>query len=365
MCPRQADGQMTIHWDVGAAYDFFLSLTVLKQPKVFEVRSTWASGMRARLESSDRESLDAGTLSFGTPGKWIHSLPQPKTVENVLTALAQVPAGSRLALLSGCPSSEGAQTADQKLLVSISKAGMWSEDDVAALKGLKASGRKERQSALSTQDATTILGTWADAEAFGDRYLRALRNYYDVFFREEERRIEPKLVQALERAQERSSKLTSVELIEEISQGIRYESTSKFGELTLVPSFWVSPLVQIHPIGAGHQLWLFGARPVEDSLVPGEPVPDALRVALKALADPTRLRILRYVHCEPLTVADLAKRLRLRMPTVIHHLQALRLAGLVYIHVESKLEGSRRRFGARTEGLEGTLESLRTFLGTD
>ena len=70
------------------------------------------------------------------------------------------------------------------------------------------------------------------------------------------------------------------------------------------------------------------------SLVPGELVPDALYQPLKALADPTRLRILRYLSDEPLTPAALARRLRLRSPTVIHHLDALRLARLVILTLE-------------------------------
>ena len=78
-------------------------------------------------------------------------------------------------------------------------------------------------------------------------------------------------------------------------------------------------------------LFVYGARPADMSLVPGELVPDALYQALKALADPTRLRILRYLSDEPLAPAQLARRLRLRPPTVIHHLDALRLARLVIV----------------------------------
>ncbi|NJN55024.1 MAG: ArsR family transcriptional regulator, partial [Anaerolineae bacterium] len=42
-------------------------------------------------------------------------------------------------------------------------------------------------------------------------------------------------------------------------------------------------------------------------------------------------RILKYLSEEPLTPAELARRLRLRPPTVIHHLDALRLARLVHV----------------------------------
>ena len=216
----------------------------------------------------------------------------------------------------------------------------------------------------SREDLKIILTWWADAEKHGEKYLHALRHYYEVFFKEEEQRIIPKLTSALEHTKQRSKQISSIELIEEVSHGIRYEGMPDIKKITLIPSYWISPFVMIANTDKQHQLFTFGARPAEDSLVPGESIPDALRVSLKALADPTRLRILRYLHQEPLTMAELTKRLRLRMPTVIHHLSALRLAGLVLIHVEA---GDKRRqsFSARTEGLDATLQSLKAFLESD
>lgn len=105
-------------------------------------------------------------------------------------------------------------------------------------------------------------------------------------------------------------------------------------------------------------LFLFGARPTDESLIPGELVPDALYQALKALADPTRLRILRYLSNEPLTPAELARRLRLRSPTVIHHLDALRLARLVIVTLEH--EG--KRYTIRPEAMESMCDLLNQFL---
>jgi DNA-binding transcriptional ArsR family regulator len=92
--------------------------------------------------------------------------------------------------------------------------------------------------------------------------------------------------------------------------------------------------------------------------VPCEVVPDALFRALKALADPTRLRILRYLAAEPLSPAQLSRRLRLRAPTVIHHLHTLRLAGLVYL----SFEAGDRRYAARIQAVATTFDALHRFL---
>jgi DNA-binding transcriptional ArsR family regulator len=103
----------------------------------------------------------------------------------------------------------------------------------------------------------------------------------------------------------------------------------------------------------------FGGRSPGASLVPGDEVPDALLQALKAMADPTRLRILRYLSVQPMTPTELSHRLRLRAPTVIHHLHSLRLAGLVHLTVES---GGEKRYEARQEMVGATFENIREFL---
>jgi DNA-binding transcriptional ArsR family regulator len=105
---------------------------------------------------------------------------------------------------------------------------------------------------------------------------------------------------------------------------------------------------------------LFGARPADASLVPGEAIPESLLRVLKALSDPTRLRILHDLSQESLTPAELTRRLRLRAPTVTHHLKVLRLAGLVQMTLS---EGKRtKRYAARSEAVAAFCASLQTFL---
>jgi len=108
------------------------------------------------------------------------------------------------------------------------------------------------------------------------------------------------------------------------------------------------------------KLFLFGARPADASLVPGEVVPDALLRVLKALSDPTRLRIMHYLANEMLSPADLARRLRLRAPTVTHHLKTLRLAGLVRVMLGEGKEA--KQYAARLEAVAAACDSLKSFL---
>ena len=116
-------------------------------------------------------------------------------------------------------------------------------------------------------------------------------------------------------------------------------------------------------VSVEREILLFGARPPDASLVPGEVVPDALLRTLKALSDPSRLRILHYLAREPLTPTQLARRLRLRSPTVIHHLRTLRLAGLVQLTLgEDKQE---RPYATRPGAVRAAYDSLQGFLGND
>ena len=45
-------------WDVGTAYDLFMSQSVLHEPAKYGLRGAWAKGVRARLSAEDREVLE-------------------------------------------------------------------------------------------------------------------------------------------------------------------------------------------------------------------------------------------------------------------------------------------------------------------
>jgi DNA-binding transcriptional ArsR family regulator len=70
---------------------------------------------------------------------------------------------------------------------------------------------------------------------------------------------------------------------------------------------------------------------------------DKLSLALRAVADPTRRKILRLLHPstprktgvpEGWTASDVEQRIKLAQPTISHHMKILRNAGLVEAHKE-------------------------------
>ena len=158
-----------------------------------------------------------------------------------------------------------------------------------------------------------------------------MESYYQAFFEEEEKRIAPVLWEGLAEAQDLAKRMPLTDLLAELSQGVHFEQHLDIQEIVLIPGYWNTPLVLFPEIAEGQMAFMFGVRPTDMSLMPGEPVPDTLLRGLKALADPTRLRILHYLEIESLTPAQLSRKLRLRAPTVTHHLTALRMAGLVHV----------------------------------
>jgi DNA-binding transcriptional ArsR family regulator len=348
-----------VEWDWGTAYDLFMSLVVLHKPAEFGVRGAWAAGVRARLSAEDRETLERSHLLWAVPFHWLHTLPEPKDAAAALWALGQVPASERVRLLASSPESREDTT---ELLEAVAAQGAWSQSDLRALQAAYQASHKhgEGKKAPSVEKVATTLDLWAGAEEYGEQYLEALRSYQEVFFAEEERRIRPALKAALARGQELAGRLPLLDLLEELTQGVRLDTPPEGDILTLVPSYWSTPLVLMGMNGKDRPVWLFGARPPDASLVPGEVVPETLLRTLKALSDPTRLRILRDLCQQSLTPAQIARRLRLRAPTVTHHLKILRLAGLVQMTLVD--EKQPRSYAARQEAVSAACDSLKSFL---
>jgi DNA-binding transcriptional ArsR family regulator len=340
-------------WKHGTAYDLFVSLHVLHEPERFGIRPAWAAGVRSRLSAQDRETLEQAEMTIWPPFHWVKDLPVPQDTSAVLWGLRQLQPEEILPNLGLRPSfPEG--VAD--IYLDVAARGTW---DAGVLEALRAAYQIS-SSPPRTKLVESRLNVWADAESFGSRFPAALRAYWDVFYSEEENRIIQAIDIAQTGAQNRATQIPMEDLIEELSHGVRLERTLDLDELLMVPSYWISPLVVFENLNDKQGLFLFGARPADVSLVPGELVPDGMLRTIKTLGDPTRLRILRYLSQESVTPAELARRLRLRPPTVTHHLNLLRLSGLVYLTLE---EGGSRRYQARSEAVDEVFILLKSFLG--
>ncbi len=337
-----------IDWDIGTAYDFFISLKVLHDPDNWGLRGAWAAGVRSRLSAESRDFLKEIIPAMSISLHWIHNLATPKDSQAVLDGFAQATPQERFHIMH--------PLFEKKILDVVTTADKWDASHIKAVQR----GYKPYGQTLSKKSAEIMFHWWLNIEKYGEYLLNALTAFRRNYYAEEEKRILPYLEKALAQTRKSADQMSLSQLLENLSRGVQLPMTEldKYEQTILIPSFWSTPFLVSDISVPTVRIYLFGARPDDASLVPGEVIPDALYRSLKALADPTRLKILRYLSAEPHTPTDLAHKLRLRPPTVIHHLRTLRLAQLVY--VAHTPEG--RRYAARAEAVDDTLVNLRQFL---
>lgn len=351
-----------IVWDFGTAYELFISLHVLLEPEYFGIRPSYAASVRARIPAAERKLLEEFYPILGVPLKWIHTLPAPKDAISALWALKQIPPARRMIELyrvSEPYESDGSEDSEKRktfneILLRVAAEGTYTPADVDFF--FKVLTKKH--SSIKREIVESAFNWWSRPADLGEAYLTAFQSYYQAFFEEEEKRIEPALRAGLERAQALAAAVSFEELFTELSQGLQLGDEITASTFIFVPAFWPTPLVFLEKYDDKTMLLTFGARPADMSVVPGEIVPDALVRSLKALADPTRLKILRYLTDESLTPSEIARKLQLRPPTVTHHLKELRLAGLV----ELSLMHEENRYTIRKQALDAVYENLNAFL---
>ncbi|SRR6266568_7952033 len=94
---------------------------------------------------------------------------------------------------------------------------------------------------------------------------------------------------------------------------------------------------------------------------------DKLSLALRAVADPTRRKILRLLHPntsrkgsapDGWTASDIGQRIKLAQPTISHHMKILKNAGLIETSKEGTWVRYRRIEGAIRAIRKGLLEEI-------
>jgi DNA-binding transcriptional ArsR family regulator len=344
-----------IQWDIGTVYDLFISIRVLHKPDDFGVRASWAAGVRSRIPAEHREILEQLSIIRMVPLPFLYTLKEPKDSAVLLKKLRSMPAEKILENLS-LPS--GRFSESQEFFLNTMPGQKWTKEEIS--QQIQRWGLEENKE--TKQLFKSLNEMWANRKEFGERLIPGLQSYVDNFFAEEELRILPVLEQELSHARMRAGSRPLPAMLEEITAGVHYTDINSIYEIILAPTFWGSPLMFWQRLNDNKLIALFGARPGTMSIIPGDVVPDGLLRGMKALSDSTRLRILRYLAQEPQTAAELSRVLRLRPPTVNHHLSQLRLAGMVQVFLDSIGE---RKYAARYEGFEDTQDMLNSFVRGD
>lgn len=352
MMNSKQDKYPRLIWDFGTGYELFSSLYIIHYPGHLGLRASWAAGVRSRLPADIREMFHQILCCFGLPLHWVYSLPEPKDARAVLAALEGMPPEDILPKLALDP--DYPVTADQ-VFHEVMEKRSWNDKDLAVI----FSYYRESNSQVKKKNLTVWLDWWTRPEECGKRFLQGLQDYFDGFFMEEEKRTRAYLEVGFNKARELAEKLSVPELLEEFVQGYKKDFLMRFEEIVMIPTFWAAPLAFYGKINEKQGVLQFDARPKEASLIPGELIPDSISRPLQALSDNTRLRILKLLMDEPLYQCEIAKNLRLRAPTITHHMKILRYANLI---TPVECENGEKRYIARMNSIDESWKIIKDFL---
>jgi DNA-binding transcriptional ArsR family regulator len=170
-------------------------------------------------------------------------------------------------------------------------------------------------------------GPPADVRADVSRILRA---WYERGFAEHEPRIREAQEDDAVAVRELVAAMELDEVLERIAPGINFAREVGQSLVVLVPDLILRPGYVIED----HGPTLLIAYPAGASGMDPTVPPDPLIRLGKALGDPLRLRALRELRDEPLTLTDLAERLGVPRTSLQHHVRILIYAGLVVLSVD-------------------------------
>lgn len=144
-------------------------------------------------------------------------------------------------------------------------------------------------------------------------------------------------------------------LVETATNGVTFTMQPQVSGVVLIPSAVTRPWVANLEHG---NLRLF-VYPVAEEVLNADPdAPSSWMLGFyKALADESRLRILNMLAGGPASLGQVAERLGLAKSTVIHHIRALRTAGLVLITV-----GVDKEYSLRSQAIPEASRMLRAYL---
>jgi len=144
-------------------------------------------------------------------------------------------------------------------------------------------------------------------------------------------------------------------LVETATNGVTFTMQPEVSGVVLVPSAVTRPWVANLEHGS-LRIFMY---PVAEEVLSADPdAPSPWMLGFyKALADESRLRILNMLASGPASLSQVAERLGLAKSTVIHHMRALRSAGLVLITV-----GAEKEYSLRTQAIPEAGRLLRSYL---
>jgi DNA-binding transcriptional ArsR family regulator len=334
--------------EASPVYDFLAALFAVHRHGrglQFDCPDPWVRAARRALGASclrDLVRFAGGRALFVSLVALLERRAGPVTVPDFLRQVEALPAHELLLVLLG--SSRAARPAREHLLAVLTTRGA---DREQALRRFAERFPEE----LGRPTALRLART--DPEVTRARLVRLLQRFYDAVYAAEEGRVWPLILRDAEDKRRRLGQVPAETFVEEATGGwVADPATAP--EVVVAPSWYVRPYLLV----ADHVGTRTYVVPVADPSRAEDPGERLLRVA-RALADETRLRIVRMLARQEMYVQQVAEALGTSHVTALHHLATLRAAGLVRVVERRNLRYYQLRPEALEEAARG-LESLKT-----
>jgi DNA-binding transcriptional ArsR family regulator len=333
--------ELRVRIDPSPAYDFLACLYLLGGHEAslgFEVSPRWVARARAALGAALRADLSLllpwRGRTMGLVGVVEHT--PGLSVREFIRRVAATPGEQILELMLA------EALADRHSLPLLRAAIGGSEQAVEAFLGAahpEVDRRPLRRLAVLPP---------AEAKA---RLLRLLREGYARVYAPREAEVLPLLEQAAAATSRRAAAATATELVEHATGGFVLGPDVPVAGVVLAPTFYFRPY---NLITAYHGVRVF-VFPIEISPRQDAPPPEMVRY-YKALADETRLRILRLLAGREMYLQEVAKALGVSHVTALHHMAVLRAAHLVQVVERENLKYYRLRADRAREAADQWLQ---------
>ncbi|WP_110932733.1 ArsR/SmtB family transcription factor [Paenibacillus bouchesdurhonensis] len=185
--------------------------------------------------------------------------------------------------------------------------------------------------------------TTEEVERIRSSYIPLLRKWNALYFMDVAPQYSPLLEEDAAEKATLLHKMDPEALVEYASGGIVLEPGLPIEQVVLVPSVHFRP-INTYCFYSGALLIQY---PIDIPELDEDEPPTCLLRLTRALANPERLRLLRYVANEPKSLQEMINNLNESEDKLMHHLMRLRVAGLLRVHlVDAKTE----KFTIRPDG---------------
>ncbi|WP_199615351.1 ArsR/SmtB family transcription factor [Paenibacillus alkalitolerans] len=188
--------------------------------------------------------------------------------------------------------------------------------------------------------------------------VRMLKKWDEAYFGRVDRGwLETAKADAVRRQAEAQTAAEPTKLVEVATGGVVMEPDDRLKEMVLAPTVHFRPL-NSYAIFKTLGMILYPVDPPADENNP----PVQLMRLTRALADESRIRILRFLAPSPRSFTEVVSHTGLSKGTVHHHMMALRAAGLIRTHINNG-QLHQERFSIRPDGVSECTGYLREYIG--